>query len=123
MNTKTTMRTKPAKTQVEIVKAEKQIAKSLSLDEIENKMTELACCDTNDVLTLMLNEKKMAMLEKVANMKMHRLQLKELEKNTEPVEAQPIEVKFVSSRTNDNLNRLEQIENGVKDSLGIKQDA
>ena len=112
--------TKPKKKQMELSKSS---IKSLTLDEIENKMIELACCDTDDVLTLMLNEKKMSMLEKVANMKMHRLQLKELEKTTEPVEVQPIEVKFISSRTNDNLNRLEQIENGVKESLGIKQDA
>jgi len=97
--------------------------KSLTLDEIENKMIELAATETNDVLTLMMNEKKIAMLEKVANIKMHRLQLKALEQSNEPVEVQPIEVKFISSRTSDNLNRLEQIENGVKESLGIKQDA
>ena len=97
--------------------------KTLTLDEIEEKMMNLACCDTNDVLTLMLNEKKMSMLEKVANMKMHRLQLKALEQSNEPVDVQPIEVKFISSKTTEHLDQLEKIDREVRESLGIKQDA
>ena len=91
----------------------KSSVKSLSLDEIENKMIELACCDTDDVLTLMLNEKKMSMLEKVANMKMHRLQLKELEKTNETVDVKPIEVKFISAKTQEQELRIERIDNEI----------
>ena len=102
--------TKPKKKQMELSKSS---IKTLSLDEIENKMIELACCDTDDVLTLMLNEKKMSMLEKVANMKMHRLQLKELEKTTEPVDVKPIEVKFISAKTQEQELRIERIDNEI----------
>ena len=112
--------TKLSKKKMELSKSS---VRALSLDEIEEKMIELACCDTNDVLTLMLNEKKMSMLEKVANMKMHRLQLKALEQSNEPVEVQPIEVKFISSKTTEHLDQLEKIDREVRESLGIKQDA
>ena len=79
--------------------------------------------DTDDYLKLMANEKKMNQWEKLANAEMHRLQLKSLIQDTKPVDVKPIEVKFISSKTNDNLNRLEQIESSVKESLNIKQDA
>ena len=87
--------------------------KTLTLDEIEEKMMNLACCDTNDVLTLMLNEKKMNMLEKVANMKMHRLQLKALEQVNEPIDVKPLEVVFVDSGTEEQRARLERIDNEI----------
>lgn len=112
--------TKPRKKKMELSKSS---IKSLSLDEIEGKMIELACCDTNDVLTLMLNEKKMSMLEKVANIKMHRLQLKALEQSNEPVDVKPIEVKFINSKTEEQKARLERIENEVKESRHIREDA
>jgi len=101
----------------------KNSVKSLTLDEIEEKMMKLACDDTNDVLTLMLNEKKMNMLEKVANIKMHRLQLKALETQNVVAEVEPIEVKFISARTNNEKARIEHIETEVRESRGIKEDA
>ena len=99
-----------------------KLAKVLTLDQLEEEMTLLATSE-GDVADMMANEIKFNMLEKVANLKLHRLQLKELEKSNEPVDVKPIEVKFISSKTNDNLNRLEQIESSVKESLNIKQDA
>lgn len=87
--------------------------KTLTLDEIEAKMMELATMDTSDVLTLMLNEKKLNMLEKIANLKMHRLQLKELEKQNIVTEVKPIEIKFISSKTPEQEARIERIDNEI----------
>lgn len=87
--------------------------KSLSLDQIEEKMIELATDETTDVLKMMMNEKRMAMLEKVANIKMHRLQLKELEKTNIPVDVKPIEVKFISAKTEEQELRIERIDNEI----------
>lgn len=106
-----------------VIKSPKEAAKVLSLDEIEQKMIQIATDETTDFVKMMLNEKRIAMLEKVANMKMHRLQLKALEQVDEPVEVQPIEVKFISSRTDEQLSRLDKIDREVRESLNIKQDA
>jgi len=102
-------------TKIQKRKAEKSKSsvKSLTLDEIEEKMMKLACCETDDVLTLMLNEKKMNLLEKVANMKMHRLQLKELERQNVIADVKPIEVKFISSKTPEQEQRIERIDNEI----------
>ena len=88
--------------------------KSLTLDEIENKMIELAATETNDVLTLMMNEKKIAMLEKVANFKLHRLQLKDLEKQPDAIEeVKPLEIVFVDGQTESQQERIERIDNEI----------
>lgn len=105
------------------VKASRKGAKSLTLDEIEDKMIKLAATETNDVLTLMMNEKKIAMLEKVANFKLHRLQLKALEQQPQEVDVKPIEVKFINSKTEEQKARLERIENEIKESRHVRQDA
>ena len=124
MKTKTKTTTKPSPICYEVVsKKPVKVEGSLSLDQIEQKMCELALDDTNDVLQMMLNEKRMAMLEKVANIKMHRLQLKALEQSNEPVEVQPIEVKFISSRTETEKDRIARIDSEVRESRGIKEDA
>ena len=104
-------------------KATKKAAKSLSLDEIENKMIELAATETNDVLTLMMNEKKIAMLEKVANFKLHRLQLKALEQQPQEVDVKPLEIVFVNSDTEEQQARIDRIDNEIKEKRHIKQDA
>ena len=91
----------------------------LTMDEIEEKMMELASEDTNDPLKVMINEKKLAMFEKVANFKIHRLQLKELEKQTQQVtETQPITVKFIGSKTEDQVSRLERIDKEIQEKRG-----
>ena len=122
---KANVSTKTKKAKVEIVNnlPNKEDVELLSLEEIIKKMTSIALEDTDDYLKLMANEKKMNQWEKLANAEMHRLQLKSLIQDTKPVDVKPIEVKFISSKTNDNLNRLEQIESSVKESLNIKQDA
>ena len=112
--------TKPIKKKMGLSKSS---IKSLSLDEIENKMIELACCDTDDVLTLMLNEKKMSMLEKVANFKLHRLQLKSLEQQPQEVDVKPLEIVFVNSDTEEQQARIDRIDNEIKEKRHIKQDA
>ena len=87
----------------------------LSMDEIEQKMMELASEDTNDPLKVMINEKKLAMFEKVANFKLHRLQLKALEQAEKVTEVQPITVKFIGSKTEDQVSRLERIDKEIQE--------
>lgn len=86
-----------------------------SLDDIEKKMIELAALDSNDPLLVMMNEKKIAMLEKVANLKLKRLQLQELEKQNVTTEVQPIQIEFVNSSSDGQLARIDNID---KDILG-----
>ena len=88
-------------------------AKSLTLDDIENKMVQLAMDETTDVLQTMINERKIAMLEKVANLKIHRLQLKELEKQNVIADVKPLEIKFISSKTKEQEERIERIDNEI----------
>ena len=97
--------------------------KTLTLDEIENKMVEIAMSDSNDPLTTMINEKKIAMLEKVANVKLRRLQLKALEQQPQPINTEPITVKFVSSKTMDQQARLERIDKEIIEQGLVKTDA
>ena len=115
MEVKTAMKTiKTTKVEVVGSKAVKgKTVKSLSLDELEDEMTAIAMDDTQDILKIMVNEKKLGMLEKVANFKMHRLQLKALEQSNEPVEVQPLEVKFISAKTDEQKERLERIDSEI----------
>ena len=100
-------------------KAVREADKVLTLDQIEQKMVELAMCDTDDIMTMMINEKKIAMLEKVANLKMHRLQIQELERASAPVEIAPIEVKFIDSNNVDTNNRVAEMESKLEKQLGM----
>ena len=93
--------------------------KTLSLDEIEQKMIELATDDSADMLRAMVNEKKMAMLEKVANLKIHRLQVKHLENDGNNVlEIQPVQIEYIGSSVSD-LDRVKKMEEVVEKQLGI----
>ena len=104
---------------VEVVDAKPPIKKPTSklstLDDIEEKMLQLANDDTNDLVKVMTNEKKIAMLEKVANFKLRRLQLQELEKQNVTTEVQPIQIEFVNSSSDGQLARIDNID---KDILG-----
>ena len=91
----------------------KHDARTLTLDDIETKMIQLATDETTDVLQTMINERKIAMLEKVANLKIHRLQLKELEKQNVITDVKPIEVKFIKSNTTEQEARIERIDNEI----------
>lgn len=103
----------------------KKSAKSFTLEEIEDKMMELATCPSNDVVVNMLNEKRINMLEKVANLRMRRLQLQELlkEQQVAQIEAKPITVEFVSAKTDDQIKRIEQIDSDILSKTTNKQDA
>ena len=122
---KANVSTKTKKAKVEVVNdlPKKEDVELLSLEEIIKKMTAIALEDTDDYLKLMANEKKMNQWEKLANAEMHRLQFKALMQDTEPVDVKPLEVKFISSKTNEQLERVQRIENQVKDGRTIKQDA
>ena len=100
-----------------------KIPKSLSLDDIEEKMMELINDDSTDVLQTMINETKLGMLEKVANFKLHRLQLKALEQQPAEVDVKPITVQFISAKTDEQKNRLERIDREILEKRNIKQDA
>ena len=96
---------------------------TLSLDEIESLMIKLATDPSTDVMVNMLNEKRIGMLEKVANLKLHRLQLKALEKEPEVVDVKPITVQFISAKTDEQKARLERIDREIMEKRNIKQDA
>ena len=87
----------------------------LSMDEIEEKMMDLASDETNDPLKVMINEKRLSMYEKIANFKLHRLQLKALEQAEKVTEVQPITVKFIGSKTEDQVARLERIDKEIQE--------
>jgi len=113
-----------AKIKQEIIDTKKS-ARSFTLEEIEDKMMELATMNTNDVVVNMLNEKRINMLEKVANLRMRRLQLQELlkEQQVTEIEAKPITVQFVSAKTDDQIKRIEQIDADILSKTTNKQDA
>lgn len=94
--------------------------KLLTLDDIEKKMIKLATSETDDLVKMMINEKKIAMLEKVANLKIHRLQLKQLEIEAIPVETKPIQVEFIDATTPNCQNRVQQMEELVEKQLGME---
>lgn len=100
-------------------KAVRQADKVLTLDEIEQKMIELATSPTDDIMEMMINEKKIGMLEKVANLKMHRLQIQELERAAAPTEIAPIEVKFIDSNNSETNNRVVEMESKLEKQLGM----
>ena len=104
-------------------KSKRELSKILTLDEIEAKMIQLATAETDDVVQLMLNEKRISMLEKIANLKIHRLQLKELEMNNVVATVEPLTVQFISSKTEEQRKRLERIDNEIIGNKTLKQNA
>ena len=102
----------------------KKEVKNLTLDQIEEEMIKLATDNSNDILTMMINEKKIAMLDKVASLKINRLRLNQLEQMTEqPAETKPLEVHFISSRTEEQKTRLDRIDKEIIENRQIKQNA
>jgi len=88
-------------------------AGSLTLDEIEmllDKYAQIHCTSLTD--SQLIND-EMERLEKSANFKFKRLQLKALEQANEPVDAKPLEVHFISSNTEEQKARLEKIDNEI----------
>lgn len=106
-----------------IVKAEVIDASSLTLDDIENRMVQIAMCESSDIVVNMINERKMSMLEKVANLKLKRLQLKALENTNTVAEVEPITVKFISANTEEQRSRIERIDDEILKQSKLKQNA
>ena len=104
-------------------KQTKRAAKVLSLDEIEKEMDQLVSEETTDVLQVMINEKRLSMLEKVANFKLHRLQLKALEQQPQEVDVKPLEIVFVNSDTEEQQARIDRIDNEICEKRNIKPNA
>lgn len=100
----------------------KSTVKSLSLDEIEQMMVQLATANTDDVVVAITNEKKMALLEKVANLKMRRLELRELEKSNVVKESKPIQLEIVNNSEN-NDTRIDRIDKEIENNYGMREDA
>lgn len=97
--------------------------KSLTLEQIEQKMIEIATDPTTDIIQSMINEKKISMLEKVGNFKIKLIQLKALEQQQTAIETEPITVKFISSKTQDQQARLERIDKEIIESGMVRKDA
>ena len=89
----------------------------MSLEDIENEMTKLTL--TADISNFFMNSKKIEMLEKVANLKVKRMQLEQAQQSeNQETSSDPIKVEFVSARTNDVNERIEKLESEVDDALG-----
>ena len=116
------LKTKKKPTKLEVVEPKKPL-KSLSLDEIEILMDQYAQTECQSLTQSQMINDKMERLEKAAKFKFMKMQMKQLEQTDEPIETQPIEVKFITSKTPEQLERLERIENQVKDGRIVKQDA
>ena len=97
--------------------------KSLSLEEIEQKMIEIATDNTDDIIKAMINEKKICMLEKVANFKIKMIQLKAMEQQNVINAVEPLTVKFISSKTQDQQSRLERIDKEIVEQGMVRKDA
>lgn len=99
--------------------------KSFTLEELEAKMMELADVENASPTTILINEKRIGMYEKIANLRMRRLQLQELlkEQQVTEIEAKPITVQFISANTNDQVKRIEQIDADILSKTTNKQDA
>ena len=109
-----------------IKKITRSSVETLTLDDIEQKMVKLATDESADFTQILENERRIAMLEKVANLKMNRIRLAALEQaaaNTTPTEVKPLEVHFISSKTEEQRLRLERIDKEIIESKGIKQNA
>lgn len=123
MKTAVTTRTKKPRSVIEVVDVERKSAKSLSLEEIENRMVELATSETTDIVQNMINEKKLEMLEKVANFKFKRLQMEQLENANKQIEMQPITVEFIDSNTVEQAERLKRIDAEITQGKKVGEDA
>lgn len=99
--------------------------KSFTLEELEAKMMELADVENASPTTILINEKRIGMYEKIANLRMRRLQLQEIlkEQQVAEIEAKPITVQFISANTNDQVKRIEQIDADILSKTTNKQDA
>lgn len=102
-----------------MTKKETDKLKTLTIEEIEAKETELAL--STDASNFFLNSKKIEMLDKIAQLKLKRLQL-ELQQQAKETEEEennePIKVEFVSPNTMEQTDRLARLEKEVDDALG-----
>lgn len=104
----------------EIVETKEQ-AKNFTLEQIEEEMCALVTTCTN--ATMFLNSKKIEMLDRIANLKIKRIQIEQSKQalalaNSNQTVAEPIKVEFVSPNTTDNVNRIEKLQKDVEDALG-----
>lgn len=99
---------------------QKKKAEKMSLDAIEDAMTDIAFNSTPK--TFFMDKAKIEMLEKVANMKMKKQEL-ELKKEQAALsqvtetESKPITVKFVSADTDEQRERLARLDAEAQISL------
>lgn len=96
-----------------VVVIDKKSTRALTLDEIEEQLDELAQKDCSSLVEAALIESKMKRLEMSANHKFKVLQAKALIQSAEPVEVQPLEVKFISAKTDEQKARLERIDSEI----------
>ena len=103
--------TKKNKAKVEIVN--EIPTEPLSLDQIEKLLEEKAQTKCSGLTASTLLNDEMERLEKLANFKLRRLQLKALEQANEPIDVKPLEVHFISSNTEEQKARLERIDGEI----------
>lgn len=95
--------------------------KTMSLDQIENEMEK--CCQETEPTKMFFAEKKMSMLERLANFKLKKLEL-DIKRESEVVAAaEPITVEFIDGRTPEQEQRLKKIDEEILRDKGKSQDA
>lgn len=95
--------------------------KKMSLDQIEIEMEN--CIKETEPTKMFFAEKKLSMLERLANFKLKKLEL-DLAKKAETVAiTEPITVEFVDAKTPEQEQRLKKIDEEILRDKGKSQDA
>ena len=97
------------------------IRKTMTLDEIEQEM--MKCLSVNETSKVFLMSQKFDMLQKFAAYKLKRMEIEQMSNVVQQNNNEPLQVVFVNSKTDDEKKRIEKLENAVRESRGVKEDA
>ena len=111
---------KPVKVE-KVVTNEVSIPKTLTLDEIEQEMVK--CLSVQETSKVFLMSQKFDMLQKFAAYKLKRMEIEQSQAVAVQSANEPIRVVYVDSSTEAERKRVEKLEQSVKESRGIKEDA
>lgn len=111
---------KPVKVE-KVVTNEVSIPKTMTLDEVEAEMVK--CLSVQETSKVFLMSQKFDMLQKFAAYKLKRMEIEQNQAVAVQSANEPIRVVYVDSSTEAEHKRVEKLEQSVKESRGIKEDA
>lgn len=97
------------------------VRKTMTLDEIEQEM--MKCLSVNETSKVFLMSQKFDMLQKFAAYKLKRMEIEQMSNVVQQNNNEPLQVVFVNSKTDSEKKRIEKLENAVRESRGVKEDA